>query len=122
MAGPGFDYRPQPDHSSAAKNVQCIHTSSDKGTRHTLCDQNWKMGNCGQSQAAAGPPPKGSHGLCPYFYNSAFTHNFYAIPKPKECSSRRFATSWPENFKMGYSETRKKYKFYNNYNMEIIFN
>lgn len=109
IAGPGFDYRPQqPEHALAAKNVQCIHTSFDKGTRHSSCDQNWKMGNCGMTQPAASSPPKGSHGLCPYFYNSAFEHNFYAIPKPRECQSRRIAQAWPPNFKMGYMERRKR--------------
>lgn len=109
MAGPGFDFRyVQPDHRLAAQNVQCIHTSVDKGTRYSGCHQNWKMGNCGITQAAAGPPPKGNHGLCPYFYNSAFNNNFYAVTRPRECASRRPATSWPEGFKMGYTEDRKE--------------
>lgn len=110
-AGPGFDFRfvVAPDHRTAAQNVQCIHTSSDKGTRFTAnCNQNWRMGNCGLSQVGAGPPPLGSHGLCPYFYNAAFKYNFLAMPKPNECRSRKTATSWPDSFRMGYMEKRKK--------------
>lgn len=108
MAGPGFDYRvKQPDHKAAAKNIQCIHTSYDKGTRYSNCHQNWKMGNCGHTQVAAGPPPLGSHGLCPHFYNSAFEHKFYSIQKPNECFSYRPAPFIPEGFRMGYLETRK---------------
>lgn len=49
----------------------------------------------------------GSHGLCPYFYLSAFTNDFTAVPKPTECGSRRLASQWPRGFKMGYTETRK---------------
>lgn len=44
MAGPGFDSKPTSDHRLAAQNVQCIHTSRDKGTKFSLCHQNWKMG------------------------------------------------------------------------------
>jgi len=108
MAGPGFDFRPQPDHKLAAQNVQCIHTSANKGTRHTSnCNQDWKMGNCGESQPAAGEPPLGSHGLCPYFYVSAFENNFFAIPRPPICPTLNPAQEWPQNFKMGYMENRK---------------
>lgn len=108
MAGPGFDYRPQADHKLAAKNVQCIHTSRDKGTRHYNCHQNWRIGNCGYSQDAASDPPFGSHGLCPYIYISSFENEFFAVPKPVECQSKMPAILWPENFKMGYLETRKR--------------
>lgn len=108
MAGPGFDNKPTTDHRLAAQNVQCIHTSRDKGTRFSLCNQNWKMGNCGKSQAAASDPPYGSHGLCPYFYNLAFRHPFYAIKKPQTCRSRIPASNWPKKFQMGYLEERKE--------------
>uniref|UniRef100_T1DIE1 Putative triacylglycerol lipase n=1 Tax=Psorophora albipes TaxID=869069 RepID=T1DIE1_9DIPT len=104
-AGPGFDSDrnfSSLDPKLAAKNVQCIHTSNDKGTFRRDCHQDWDMGNCGNSQPASGPYPKGSHGLCPYFYNSAFTHEFRAIPKPKECTSFRAATHIPTDFRMGY--------------------
>lgn len=40
----------------SAKFVQCIHTSSDKGTKIRSCHQNWIMGNCGLNQAASGLP------------------------------------------------------------------
>lgn len=108
MAGPGFDNKPTSDHRLAAQNVQCIHTSRDKGTRYSLCNQNWKMGNCGNSQIAAGRPPYGSHGLCPYFYNASFRHPFYAVPKPKQCRSKVAALRWPKRFRMGYLEDRKE--------------
>lgn len=64
------------------------------------------MGNCGRSQAAAGPRPKGSHGLCPYFYNSAFQHKFLAITPPKQCtqSKRCINETFPIDFRMGYLE------------------
>ncbi|XP_058454945.1 lipase member H-like [Malaya genurostris] len=104
-AGPGFDdsrIYSLLDPKKAAKVVQCIHTSSNYGTKLRNCHINWNMGQCGKSQVAAGPFPKGSHGLCPYFYNSAFTHNFYAVPKPKDCSSSRYTGSWPSRFRMGY--------------------
>lgn len=107
MAGPGFDNKPTSDHRLAAQNVQCIHTSRDKGTRFSICHQNWKMGNCGQSQLAASRPPYGSHGLCPYFYNAAFRHPFYAVPKPQQCRSKIAAPRWPKQFQMGYVEDRK---------------
>lgn len=109
VAGPLFDFRKAlVDHRRAAKNVQCIFTSRDKGSRHTTaCHQNWKMGNCGWSQPAAQDPPMGSHGLCPYLYLSAFTNDFPAVSKPAECGSRRIARNWPSGFKMGYTEHRK---------------
>lgn len=109
MAGPGFDSKKTTDHRLAAQNVQCVHTSRDKGTRYSLCHQNWKMGNCGQTQPAASAPPFGSHGLCPYFYNLAFHHPFYAVPKPQQCRSKIAPTRIPKNFQMGYMETRKDY-------------
>lgn len=109
MAGPGFDFRQQPDHKMAAKNVQCVHTSRDKGTRHMHCHQNWRMGNCGYTQDAASDPPFGSHGLCPYMYVSAFEHEFYAVPQPSECIAKMPAIYWPEKFRMGYLENRTRY-------------
>lgn len=102
MAGPGFDNKPTTDHRLAAQNVQCIHTSRDKGTRFSLCNQNWKMGNCGISQDAASRPPYGSHGLCPYFYNLAFHHPFYAVSRPRQCRAKNEASRWPKKFRMGY--------------------
>ncbi|XP_062558631.1 inactive pancreatic lipase-related protein 1-like [Armigeres subalbatus] len=104
-AGPGFDgdrVFSSLDPKCAAKNVQCIHTSNDKGTFVRECSQNWNMGNCGTNQPAAGQYPKGSHGLCPYFYNSAFVNEFRAVDKPKECFSFRAVAPIPEGFRMGY--------------------
>uniref|UniRef100_A0A182QGP5 Lipase domain-containing protein n=1 Tax=Anopheles farauti TaxID=69004 RepID=A0A182QGP5_9DIPT len=111
MAGPGFDSDrafKQTDFRNAAKNVQCIHTSIDKGTKFpNKCHQNWRMGQCGLRQAAAGPPPLGSHGLCPVFYNLAFKYQFLAQPKPMECLSLGETATYPRNYRMGYMETRK---------------
>ncbi|XP_049540058.1 uncharacterized protein LOC125954092 [Anopheles darlingi] len=109
-AGPGFDgdqkFRDL-DPRLAAKNVQCIHTSDNYGTRERNCHQNWNLGRCGKSQDAAGPYPKGSHGLCPYMYNSAFRHDFLAAPNKQNCPTKRLATHWPKGFRMGYFMDRK---------------
>jgi hypothetical protein len=60
------------------------------------------MGKCGKSQAAAGPYPKGSHGLCPYFYNQAFENDF--LPNNfYNCTSNRMLTTFTEDVKMGYT-------------------
>lgn len=90
----------------AAKNVQCIHTSTDKGTTKRNCHQDWIMGECGKDQPAASDPPFGNHGLCPHFYNSAFENDFCAVHKPKSCSSSRAVTTIPKKYKMGYMENR----------------
>ncbi|CAG9808811.1 unnamed protein product [Chironomus riparius] len=110
-AGPGFVLAFELRPTFAAKNVQCIHTSSAKGTMKRNCHQDWLMGKCGRSQDAAGIFPRGSHGLCPKFYNSAFTNNFYATENMYRCPSRRVAVNVPKNFKMGYMETRKNKVF-----------
>lgn len=107
MAGPGFDSRRNIDHRLAAQNVQCIHTSRNFGTRYSICHQDWKMGNCGNTQDAATNPPFGSHGLCPHFYNSAFKHPFYAVKQPRQCRSRNPASHWPTKFRMGYLGAHK---------------
>jgi hypothetical protein len=110
-AGPGFDLvRPVTDFKNSAQNVECIHTSTDLGTAlTTFCHQNWRMGNCGITQNAAAGDKREfrSHGLCPLFYNSAFTHDYLAIEKPDKCEATQLASNWPENFKMGYMEQRK---------------
>lgn len=106
LAGPGFDTwfgdpRRVKDPKWAAKNVACISTSSDKGTTNYNCHQNYRMGVCGNTQAAAGPYPMGHHGLCPYFYNSAFDYKF--IPNNfYNCSSNRMASFLFEDVRMGY--------------------
>ena len=66
------------------------------------------MGYCGLFQFAAGPYPKGSHGLCPYFYNIAFNYDFLASNNIYGCYSGRTAIDYPESFKMGYNENRKQ--------------
>lgn len=101
----------QPNHREAAQNVQCIHTSRDKGTRFYNCHQDWRLGNCGLTQVASNNPPLGSHGLCPYMYVNAFDNDFYAIIKPDDCVSKRMANYWPPKYKMGYMEKRKWYTF-----------
>lgn len=105
-AGPGFDSNitySQQSPLESAKFVQCVHTSYDKGTNKRSCHQNWHLGYCGISQIAAGPYPLGSHGLCPYFYNSAFNNQFYAIPKPAVClTSNRLPSNTPDGMAMGY--------------------
>lgn len=108
MAGPGFDGRGHRlDPKLSAINVQCIHTSSDKGTSSRNCHQNWSMGNCGYRQDAAGPAPKGSHGLCPYIYNTAFERDFMAVRRPRRCAAIKEAICWPDFYKMGYMEKRR---------------
>ena len=95
------------DSKLSANNVQCIHTNTGGfGTPQRNCHQDWSMGVCGQYQVAQGPYPKGSHGLCPFFYNSAFENNFYAVTKSPACLSTKQAKSWPTKFKMGYLEDR----------------
>lgn len=109
QAGPGFDHLELGDASQAAQNVQCIHTSNTLGTSKRNCTQNWSMGVCGFAQVGATAFPKGSHGLCPYFYNTAFKHDFIAWTNIYGCFSTRAANEYPEHFKMGYMEKRKKY-------------
>ncbi|XP_055856125.1 uncharacterized protein LOC129919295 [Episyrphus balteatus] len=110
MAGPGFDWFDKFDPTVAAKNVQCIHTSKDKGTLSRNCHQNWNMGVCGMYQYASGilPGTLSSHGLCTRFYNAAFSNNFYAEHVPEQCNLvSTVPQTWPHNYKMGYMERRK---------------
>ncbi|XP_053688338.1 uncharacterized protein LOC128737672 [Sabethes cyaneus] len=112
MAGVGFDqdrFFKRTHFRNAAKNVQCIHTSTDKGTKlMDKCHQDWRMGQCGFRQPAAGKPPLGSHGLCPVFYNLAFKVKFLAEHKPAECNILREPTAgYPSGYQMGYLEKRK---------------
>lgn len=123
-AGPGFDYynvevtrNPQ----DAAKNVQCIHTSSNMGTAVYNCHQNWRMGVCGSYQIGGRdwsylncelyqicttPKAIGSHGLCNDLYINAFEVDFVAN-NSYNCPSYRKVKNLPTKFKMGYMETRK---------------
>nr|XP_029724662.1 uncharacterized protein LOC115264794 [Aedes albopictus] len=112
MAGVGFDqdrFFKGIHFRNAAKNVQCIHTSIDKGTKlMNKCHQDWRMGQCGFRQPASGKPPLGSHGLCPVFYNLAFETNFFAESRPLDCIMLRDPVAeYPRGFKMGYTEHRK---------------
>ncbi|XP_055603067.1 uncharacterized protein LOC129751538 [Uranotaenia lowii] len=104
-ARPGFDDNSAfsgKDPKMAAKMVQCIHTSNSLGTVLRNCHVDWNMGNCGKDQPAAGPYPKGSHGLCPHFYNSAFERSFVPVKKPSDCESSRPVLEWPVGLRMGY--------------------
>lgn len=124
MAGPGFDFFYTRDPKDAAKNVQCIHTSNNAGTKERNCHQNWLMGHCGLFQDSANvtqafyctlvnrnclnkDQPLFSHSTCPYFYNSAFKNDFVADNRHK-CLSSRMVKNLPGNFKMGFMESRKK--------------
>lgn len=54
------------------------------------------------------PYPNGHHGLCPQFFNSAFSNKFMAVPKKLTCNQRltpRDATVIPPNMRMGYWQT-----------------
>lgn len=113
MAGPVFDKFPILDSRAAAKNVQCIHTSSSQGTWNRDCHQNWNMGYCGRYQIAeeTNPDHAQSHGMCNIFYNAAFRHNFYAEERPTQCNVGYIEPYWPPLFKMGYNERRKNTVF-----------
>lgn len=100
--GPGFEgtWRVK-DPQLAANKTSCINTSTDKGTSKYNCHRNFRMGKCGSSQPAAGSPPFGSHGLCPYFYNLAFEQKF--IPNNFfKCTSKRLANITFSDVQMGY--------------------
>lgn len=121
MAGPGFDFIYKRDPKNAAKNVQCLHTSATAGTIERNCHQNWLLGYCGRHQPAGQDiqvaycellrncdyEPILSHGLCPFFYTSAFRHDFIA-DNFYNCSSSRMVKDLPPNYKMGYMESRQK--------------
>lgn len=59
------------------------------------------MGYWGYWQPAAGSFPLGHHGLCPYFYNSAFTSDFVSN-NYYGSTSTRLATNITSDVKMGY--------------------
>lgn len=122
MAAPGIDKIVKTNPKTAAKNVQCIHTSEGIGTSERHCHQDWSLGICGTYQPAADEVKSflcdmtktcgnftgmGHHTTCPLFYNSAFRHDFIA-DNHYNCRSRRIAKNLPENFKMGFMETRRK--------------
>lgn len=104
-AGPGFDYLLRTvDPKRAAKHVTCINTSASKGTAIYNCHQNFLMGRCGKSQPAASWKPFGNHGLCPYFYNSAFSHKF-TPNNLYNCTSIRSSMDVPDDLRFGYLNT-----------------
>ncbi|XP_058828956.1 uncharacterized protein LOC131688607 [Topomyia yanbarensis] len=110
IIGMAFDssYSNSPNHRKAAKNVQCLHTSRQYGTKYlSSCHQDWILGDCGEKQEAAPLSSFGSHGVCPLFYNSAFDHDFLAVENQSNCTADQEAENWPSGFKMGYMETRK---------------
>lgn len=114
-AGPGFDNMKRAvDPKLAAKHVSCINTSIDKGTSIYNCHQNFRMGKCGSSQPASGPRPLASHGLCPYFYNSAFDNEF-TPSKDSKCKSKRTPSEMPDGLRMGYLNEQLSWAFRKNY-------
>lgn len=97
------------DARSAAKNVDCWHTSAGYGTLYRLsCDRNWLLGKCGYTQPAARKNVT-SHSLCPIFYNLSFKYTFPVVHNPSLlCQVGNPAKYWPDGFKLGYREKRKK--------------
>jgi len=119
MAGPGFDPIAV-DHSKAGKNVQCFHSSRDKGTLIHSCHRNIMFGSCGLSQpSVASQLHLGSHGLCVDIYINTFDYPFYALKSPpSECISFTTAAKIPNDYTVGYEEHFNKYEnnlyFYKN--------
>jgi hypothetical protein len=129
MAGLGFDQQIETvDPKLAAQNVECIHTSYDAGTSERRCHQNWNMGCCGwlvvnlilikiypqnlthfrRYQLGEETYPRGSHGLCNYFFNVAFEKQFLAVPNLYGCYEVNPVKTWPDGFQMGYMEDFEK--------------
>lgn len=54
-AGPGFDGTSlDPDPKKGFRQVQCVHTNMGGfGTTDLNCDQDWRMGICGEHQIGA---------------------------------------------------------------------
>lgn len=91
---------------NAGQHVQCVHCSITEGTpEHDRCDEDWVMGNCGITQAAASVFPYGSHGLCPYFYVYGMSHAFLSRPMPSQCTAENATSANVGSFgkqRMGY--------------------
>lgn len=117
MAGPGFDPIAI-DHSKAGKNVQCFHSSRDKGTLIHSCHRNIMFGSCGLSQpSVASQLHLGSHGLCVDIYINTFDYPFYALKSPpSECISFTTPAKIPNDYTVGYEENFNKYANNNNIN------
>lgn len=100
------------DVSSAAKTVDCWHTSVGYGTTNRFsCDRNWLLGKCGVRQPAANRNIS-SHQLCPIFYNLSFKYAFLATQNPSHpichVSVTKPARFMPPGLRLGYRERRKK--------------
>lgn len=80
-AGPYFTVLANIHATDSAKEVQCVHTSTDYGTPYRYCQKDVLLGNCGITQVSATSPPKMSHGMCPYLYNSTFENDFKLVTK-----------------------------------------
>lgn len=98
------------DVRSAAKTVDCWHTSGIYGTKYRLsCDRNWLLGRCGLRQPGSRNTNITSHSFCPIYYNLSFKYYFPAVKQPNAlCSVSNPAKYWPDGFKLGYLETRKR--------------
>lgn len=98
------------DVRSAAKTVDCWHTSGVYGTKYRLsCDRNWILGRCGLRQPGSRNSNITSHSFCPIYYNLSFKYYFPAVKQPNAlCSVTNPAKYWPDGFKLGYLETRKR--------------
>lgn len=82
-AGPLFPeyFGPALHAHDSATFVQCIHTSSDKGTNGRYCPVDINMGKCGHIQPVS--RPQFSHGLCPVAYINAFNVDFKLVSAKK---------------------------------------
>uniref|UniRef100_A0A336MCU2 CSON015091 protein n=1 Tax=Culicoides sonorensis TaxID=179676 RepID=A0A336MCU2_CULSO len=104
-----LDINPR-DVRSAAKTVDCWHTSGIYGTKYRLsCDRNWLLGICGLRQPASITTNITSHSFCPIYYNLSFKYTFPVVKQQNLlCSMTNPAKYWPDGFKLGYLETRKR--------------
>ncbi len=69
------------------------------------------MGDCGRIQPGyLDKEYHRHHGLCIKFFNAAFEHPFYAENDFSNCwwIDKKKAVDFPENFRMGYNEKRKR--------------
>lgn len=131
-AGPLFDnnpmYKNREPASSAALNVQCIHTSKTAGTSTRDCTQNWEMGNCGGDQQGSKEEnspisvqmdswkiemlpafiadSSRNHLMCPYLYINAFEKEFSAVNNTC-CNAEDGRVAVPSNYSMGYRQLNK---------------
>lgn len=99
---------PAIDPKTSAKRVHGIHTSNIIGTARYDNHVDFLMGHCGRLQDANRRIPYGDHGLCPYFFNCAFSNKFQAVTRPEECEiirqEKRLVAN--ESFLMGWQDDR----------------